>query len=409
MDSLKTQDLAQILGLYSPWYIKDIDLAADAESITIFLDKQADKSRFTFRAAANKKGQQVTRQWQHIRFGHYTTYIQATMTLEELAEISSDRPPAFLGADNKTITRELADTIRIAYSRNLNADMISSLLGITHTVVETELREIETEEQHKEHVALLPLESNPVWRGVLTDQVKLSTRLLPLKLLLSRLKLDVSKNMESTDAVQRSVSELRNFFLRHAAQLTSEFEQIGARDRSPEPAPASTNNTSTSKTKLVLPGTKNIIWHQLLTDEFELNTQSMPLKLNIAQQRRSYMSATKDFERLEVVRSLQLFFKHNARTLIPELRILTEMLEKQKTAGVDLPPIHHDIWKKLLLDDQLLSTDKINYRLLLSRLKTSYRRNQDQGSITQLHNFFSQNARSMTEEIKIINNLAAAQ
>jgi hypothetical protein len=406
MDSLKTQDLAQILGLYSPWVIKDIELAMNAETITILLEKQHDKSRFSF-LASSKKGEHVTRRWQHVRFGHYNTFIQASMTLEELAEISGDRPPAFLGAENKTITRELADTIRIAYSRNLNADMISGLLGISHEVVETEIREIETEEQQKEHVALLPLESNPVWREVLTDHVKLSTRLLPLKLLLSRLKLEVSKNIDSQDVIQKSVSELRNFFLRHAGQLANEYEQIGAReDASPRP----TNTTSASqKTKLVLPGTKNVLWHQLLTGEFELQTQSMPLKLSIAQQRRSYMATTSEEERLDVIRNVQLFFKHNARTHIPELRILTQMLEKQKEDGVQLPPLNHDIWKQLLLDDKLLSTDKINYRLLLSRLKTNYRRNHDEGSIEQLHSFFSQNARAMLEEIKVINSLASAQ
>lgn len=401
MDSLKTQELGQILGLYSPWAIKDIELATDAESITITLEKQADKSRFSF-LNSSKKNQQVTRKWQHVRFGHFTTFIQASMSLDELSEISANQPPAFLGAENKSITRELADTIRIAYSRNLNTDMISGLLGIKHDIVDSEIREIETEETQQKNVALLPLESNPVWRGVLTDQVKLSTRLLPLKLLLSRLKLDVSKNENSADVLQKSVSELRNFFIRHANQLKYEYEQLGARE-SATPKPV------TGKTKLVLPGIKNIVWQQLLKGEFDLNTQSMPLKLNIAQQRRAFAAATDNSARIEVIRNLQLFFKHNARTLIPELKILTQMLEQQGSTELKLPPANHDIWKQLLLDDQILNTDKINYRLLLSRLKTTYRRNQDAGSIEQLRNFFSQNARAMTEEIKIINNLAAAQ
>jgi len=403
MDSLKTQDLAQILGLYSPWNIKEIELAQEAESIIISLEKTNEKGRFSFLAGA-KKGQQVTRKWQHVRFGHYNTFIEATMSLEELAEISGDRPPAFLGSEHKTITRELADTIRIAYSRSLTSDIISGLLGISTEIVETEIREIETEEQQKRSVALLPLESNPIWRGVLTDQIKLSTRLLPLKLLMSRLKLDVSKSLGNNDVLQKSVSELRNFFIRHAHQLTHEYEQVGARNSAEPQAPG------TTKTKLVLPGTKSILWHQLLIGELDLNTSSMPLKLNLAQQRRSYLSASKDTERLDVVRNIQLFFKHNARNLIPELRILTDLLEKHKSGGnIQLPPISHDIWKKLLLDDKLLSSDKINYRLLLSRLKTNYRRNHDEGSIEQLHSFFSQNARAMTEEIQVINSLAAAQ
>lgn len=402
MDSLKNRDMAQILGLYSPWAIKDIELSGDTESIVVHLEKQPDRSRFSF-LANQKKTQQVTRRWQHVRFGHVNSYIEATMTLEDLAEISEDRPPAFLGAENKRITRELSDTIRIAYSRQLNAEMISGLLGIALDVVETEIREIETEEQMKQSVSLLPLESNPVWRDILTDKVKVSTRLLPLKLLLSRLKLDVAKNPEQADVMQKSVSELRAFFLRHAHQLTHEYEIIGAKD------PNAAAKTRASKTKLVLPGTKNEIWHQMLSGDFDLNTQSMPLKLNLAQQRRSYARAEDAQQRIEVIRNLQLFFKKNARTLIPELKILTQMLHEQQHQDIALPPPDHTIWKQLLLDDQLLSSDKINYRLLLSRLKSSYRRNHDNSSIEQLHNFFSQNARAMTDEIKVINSLAASR
>ncbi|EAR11391.1 hypothetical protein [Reinekea blandensis] len=402
MDSLKNRDMAQILGLYSPWAIKDIELTNDADAIVIHLEKQADRSRFSF-LPNQKKSQQVTRRWQHVRFGHVNSFIEATMTLDDLAEISESRPPAFLGAENKRITRELADTIRIAHSRQLNAEMISGLLGISSDVVEAEIREIETEEQMKQHVSLLPLESNPIWRDILTDKVKLSTRLLPLKLLLSRLKLEVSKNLDNVDVMQKSISELRGFFLRHAHQLTHEYELIGAKDTNEQ------TKSRSVKTKLVLPGTKNEIWHQLLAGEFDLNTQSMPLKLNLAQQRRAYASATDAQQRVDVIRKLQLFFKSNARTLIPELTILTQMLQAQQEQKVKLPPPDHTIWKDLLLDDQLLNSDKINYRLLLSRLKSSYRRNHDSSSIEQLHSFFSQNAQAMTDEIKIINSLAASR
>ena len=120
------------------------------------------------------------------------------------------------------------------------------------------------------------------------------------------------------------------------------------------------------------------------------------------------LSSTEEV-RVEIIRNVQLFFKHNARTLIPELRILTDLLTNQKNGDVELPPINSDVWKQLLLDDELLNTDKINYRLLLSRLKTTYRRDHDAGSIEQLRSFFSQNAKAMTDEIKVINRLAAAQ
>lgn len=406
MDSLKTDDLGKILGLFDPWRVTAVELISDTESIVISVEKKHEKSRFNFLQTPTR-AEQTTKRWQHVRFGHFNTFIQASMSLEELAEITADLPPAFLGAEHKSITRELADTIRIAYSRQLNADMISGLMGISNEIVEAEIREIDSAEQQKNFVALLPLESNEVWRSVLMDQVKLSTRLLPLKLLLSRLKLEVNKNPNNTSVMQRSVLELRAFFIRHATQLKSEYEQLGVYE-SPQPsAPAANQN---AKLKLVLPGTRSVLWHQLLTGELNLESESMPLKLNLAQQKRAYRTSLNDAQRTEIIRNLQLFFKHNARNLIPELKILTNLVNQgQQEPEVMLPGVDHIIWQKLLLDDRLLQSEKINYRLLLSRLKTNYRRTQDKSYLEQLRSFFSQNARTMGEEIQLINKLAANQ
>lgn len=399
MDSLKNDDLAKIIGLYQPWVVHSVELSTDTESMHITIDRQTERSRFSFLPQV-KKGQQTTRRWQHVRFGHFKTYIQTSMSLDDLSELTDNNCPAFLGQPNKLITRELADTIRIAYARSLSSPMISSLLGIAPEVVDAEIRDIDSEETQKSQIGLLPLESNPIWRDILTDKVKLSTRLLPLKLLLSRLKLEISRTPDDKTLVQKSIAELRNFFLRHATQLVSEFQQIGATQKK--------NNTQSAKTKLVLPSSNNKIWDEILTNRQEIPTSSMALQLNLAQQKRAYSAAATETDRLEVIRSLQLFFKHNARAHIKELRFLTELLEQQKLSTLSLPPVHHEIWKKLLSDDHLLESDKINYRLFLSRVKLTYLRKQDVDSIEQLRNFFNQNARAMTEEIEKINHLAKA-
>ncbi|MFQ3229106.1 hypothetical protein [Reinekea sp.] len=401
MESLKNDDFAKLLGIYLPWVIKSLEISADSETLTIIVEKQSDKGRFSF-LAASKKGQQVTRRWQHVRLGHYATYIQASMSLDELAELSETHCPAFLGLEGKKITRELDESIRIAYSRSSIPDIISGLLGIKSELIESKIREIETEESQLKTLPTLPLESEAIWREILLDKVKLSTRLLPLKLLLSRLKLDINRNPDDKAMLQRASAELRNFFNRHALQLKSEYEQVGATNNR-------TNQASSSgKLKLVLPSTQNKIWHELLTNSLELETNSMPMKLNLANKRQSYTAAKSDVDRLEVVRSLQIFFKNNARTHIHELRFLTELLEKQKSNLDELPDENHEIWKQLLADDQLLNSEKINYRLFLSRVKLDYSRDHDGNSAKKLHDFFSQNSKYMTEEIGKINSLAKA-
>lgn len=401
MDSLKNEDYAKLLGIYLPWVIKSIEISADSESLTIIVEKQSEKGRFSF-LAASKKGQQVTRRWQHVRFGHYATYIQATMTLDELADLSESHCPAFLGYEGKKITRELDETIRIAYSRNSIPDIISGLLGVKSELVESKIREIETEESQLKTLPTLPLESEPIWREVLLDKVKLSTRLLPLKLLLSRLKLDINRNPDDKALLHRSSAELRNFFNRHALQLKSEYEQVGATTARP------TQASSSNKLKLVLPSTQNKIWHDLLMGHLELETSSMPMKLNLAHKRHSYSSAKSTTDRLDVVRSLQIFFKQNARAHIKELKFLTELLAQQKSDVDELPAENHEIWKQLLTDDHVLNSDKINYRLFLSRVKLDYSRDHDGDSTKKLREFFSQNSKYMTEEISKINSLAKA-
>jgi len=404
MDSLKTQDLAQLLGLYSPWIIKDIQLVRDSDSLTFIVEKQPAKSRFGF-LSGSKRGPKVIRRWQHVRFGHVNTYVEATLTQAEVADMLVNRPPSFLGEEHKTITQELADTIHVAFARNLTAEMISGLLGINLALVEGELRDNGEHPRHNE--SLLPLVSNPIWRQVLTEQLKLTTRLLPLKLLLSRLKLEVHKNAGDAQVMQRSTAELRNFLIRHAPQLQEEYQSLGAADGQSADNP---NQSGASKNKLILPGTKNPLWHQLLTGELDLKSENMALQLSLSRHRRSYFVTLDETERLDIVRNLQLFFKHNARNLIPELRKFTDLLLHQKAQRhIQLPPVTNSIWHDLLLDDALLHSEKINYRLLLARLKANYRRDHDPHSIEQLHNFFTHNAQSMADEISLINRLAANQ
>ncbi|MBU2864350.1 hypothetical protein KO489_10895 [Reinekea forsetii] len=401
MESLKNEDFARVLGVYLPWVVKSLELSTDSDSLTIIIEKQAEKGRFSF-LTSNKKQQQVTRRWQHVRIGHYSTYIQATMALNDLAELTESHCPAFLGLDGKKITRELDETIRIAHSRTSLPDIISGLLGVSPEIIETKIREIETEDSQAKKLAVLPLESDAVWRDILLDKTKLTTRLLPLKLLLSRLKLDINRNPDDKALMQRSSAELRNFFDRHALQLKSEYEQVGAtQNRSHQSAPQ-------TKVKLVLPSTQNPIWHSILMGEMDLPTSSMPLQLSLAHKKNSYRSAETKAEQLDIIRSLQIFFKRNAKKYISELKFLTEMISTQQTASDILPPQNHDIWKKLLTDDKILSSEKINYRLFLSKEKSKYLKEQDEECLKNIRDFFFQNSRSMKEEIALINSLAKA-
>ncbi len=403
MGNKATDDVGRIIGIFSPWAVKGIRLSKSSESIVITLGKESEKHRFGFLNKSYQTGK-VTRRWQHIKFGHFTTFIQATMSLEELSELTTQQPPAFLGAENKSITRELADSIRLAYSHHLNANTISSLLGIPHDIVVAEIEELNSQSNQSADTSLLPLESNPVWRDILTQQVKLGTKLLPLRLLLSRLQLNISKAPGNSEVVKKSIAELRQFFYQHANQLKAEYEKIGASPKKP----LSQQTNQPQKLKLVLPSTNHPIWTGILKGTIKIETQNMPLKLALTQQQRVYLQAEHETDRTVAIRNLMMFFKHNARSLIPELKFLTQLVaeKQQSTKNHTIPPANDKLWQQLLSGEKILPSDKINYRLLLVSLKNSDLNPNKKNHSQQLHDFFQNNALAMKEEIVALNLLA---
>ena len=404
MEGLKTDDLANLLGLFHPWTIKKIQLNETAKKLVIEIGKQTDKSLFAF--MHNKHSANLmSKRWQHIKLGQYSSYIEVNLPAAELAELASTLPPAFLGAPGKLITREISESIRIGYANHLDSKIIADFLGLDIEITDTEIKDIKAKAQKKNSLALLPLESNDIWKDILTEQRPFSTQMLPLKLLLSRLKLEITKD-PGTSTLQKSIMELRAFFIRHSAQLKSEYQQLGAYE-----IPPTDKKTQSTRLKLLLPGSQSIIWQQLLTGELKLKSKSMPLQLCLAQQQRTYQTSSNDQQRDEAIRTLQLFFKHNAKNLIAELKFLADLKAKELNTKhpAELPAIDNCIWKNILLDDQLLESSKMNYRLLVSKLKTTYQQTGDDSCLFQLREFFNQNARSMEEEIQTINRLASSQ
>ncbi|TCS43751.1 hypothetical protein [Reinekea marinisedimentorum] len=401
MDGLKTDDLGRILGLFSPWTVKSTEFDERSNSLVIELTKSEDRKRFGL-IQPKPAAERICKRWHHVPLGRCRCQIEVNLPASELAELRNGLPPAFLGTASQYVTRELADRIRLAHSAGLHAGLISELLGLSTEMAEAEIRLLEAAQAIQPSTALLPLESSSIWLNILTDTQPLSTTMLPLKLLLSRLKLDVAK--DPGRALHKSVLELRTFFVLNSHQLTAELNQLGV-----YPAKHTQAGQQKQKLKLILPGSGSHLWHQLLTGERTLKTESMPLKLCLAQQKRAYRSGPGDAERAEAIRNLQQFFRHNAQSLVSELKTLTGWARQQPSSPILLPAIEHQVWQSILLDDQLLASEKINYRLLVSRLKNKYRRTGDRDCLLQLRDFFNQNASTMAAEIQTINRLADGQ
>ncbi len=407
MEKLQRRDLEQILGIYPPWKIKDITVDSVHEKLNVYLDQGGTKARFSFLSSpsrehvtTNAAPKGMTRyQWQHVRFGRFTTFIHAD--LPKSGHAQSGIPPVFLGDVNKQYTYQLAQTVALAKAKKLNEETISSLCGIDVVTVKAITTDIEASQSEKWASSLLPLETDAVWRAILTDDVNITTKLLPLKLLLSRLKLNVY-NKKDSNVLQQSIAELRTFFVRHAQQLKSEYAQLGGH----VPKAPSSNPSTQSNSKLILPGTKNRIWHEILSGSFELHSRNMPLNLIVSKLKKRYEAHPVATEQAKLVADLRNFFLKNARLLRAELTILTKMVRdaSQSESSSSLPDLENQVWRQILIDDSIISSEKMNYRLLLARLRAIYHKEPDAAAeaqvIAQLRAFFDQNKRSMSSEIK---------
>ncbi len=402
MRTLQPQDFASILGIFDPWAIKDIEISQEKEQILFILEKKKDKKEFFLFSKSAENDHLKTMKWHHIKLGQFKSAIQLSLPINDFLELDANGP-SFVGKSSNAITNELSDSIQLFHQKGLDTDMIQSLLGTPMALIEQAINALASEQHQKTMASNLPLIGNPVWREVLTDKKRITTKLLPLKLLLSSLKLEISKKPDDPDIVLQSVSELRTFFVKNANQLKSEYIQIGAQI-------SPVQKKVQSKQKFVLPALKSLAWQHILTGKVQLDSAHMGLKFNLAQQRKLYKLASNHEQRSEVIKNLALFIKANARALIPVLKQLTELSNQYKTIqGSILPPPEHDVWKQLLIDDKLLPSEKINYRLLLSRLKMTYQKNQDTSTIEELYQFFDKNSGVMTEEIEAIKQLASGQ
>ncbi len=402
MKPLQSKEIAGLLGIYEPWFIKDIDISSQYEQVVVTIEKQTTKKEFGWFKSSDKGVNKSTLRWRHNKLGQFATIIQTHATVNEITEIDDSHMP-FFGKSNSKLTNELCDSIQMASTKGLNATTIQELFDIPLELIETELQGANERSAQQKLIASLPLIGNPVWHELVTDRRRVSTKNLPLKLLLSRLKMDVHNANDALEVVKKSSAELRAFFVKNINALQTECVQLGVQIPTKE-------EPKKAKSKYVLPGINSLIWNGIFEEQIQLNTDHMGFKFQLARQKKAYWQADNDKERADAIRNLAMAIKHNARSLIPLLKQITELVEQEaQTKKSVLPPADHSIWKELLENENLLPSTKINYRLLLTRLKTVYSRTQGQEPPKQLHNFFIQNSEAMQEEVKIIQQLALAQ
>ena len=106
------------------------------------------------------------------------------------------------------------------------------------------------------------------------------------------------------------------------------------------------------------------------------------------------------------------YFLKNYRKLKPELLLINRALEVRKKSSFKLPKEEHEVWRKILHDKDLVSSNHMAYQLLLSKLRAQIQLHQDPvvelNAARSIRNFLKQNQHSMRKELSQVFEIGSA-
>lgn len=399
MDKLRTRDIENFLGIYSPYYIKDMKVDEEADVFTIQLDEISNKnkslsSRFKSTIRPN------TYRWKHVKFGRFNTIIEFKSTEANLKRTTKLICPAFLGSIEKNHTKQFEEVILFAHGKKLDADTISTLTGLDIEGIKKLILDTENTQITATTSSLLPLETDPIWIKIIKREIAFKTQLTPLKMLLH--KLELSEINDSDDyTLQESVATLRAFFVKNKANLKSEYNQIGAKKEQqvdPMNKPVSRTKSSTKLTPA------HPVWDNILTEKFSLMSSNLAFNLYISRLKSLYKQDLSSSEKRDIVIELMKYLKKNLASLRHELisiKKIAESIDSEPENNV-IPNKDDSVWLDILAENIEFSSKKLNLNLLLVKLKSQLSKGFEKESCNELQQFFIDNQRSLAEEISLL-------
>ena len=398
-----------ILGITSPWSVQDVTIDEKNRIVQLELNYSAEKSRFSFftkstQAEADRVVDAgTTKRWLHTSFGYYSCHIVTSSFDQSTTNNGVTRDaliqPHFLGCANRNYTHQLRQQVALADIRGLAPESIAHSLNIELALVEEILTDVEKTPASYRAATFLPTEADPVWEQIITDKLHLKTQAFPLKLLLSKLKLNFYDN-KNEQKTKESINELRKYFIAHSNSLEAEFSQVCGLT-SKKKAQEERRNTAL---KLVLPALKNSIWLKVISGKVDLSSKNMPLNLFLVRSRHAFQNTSDNTVKVSVLNSVREFFRKNARNLKPELILINKLMNEPESNKFTLPDEQHNIWLKILRDENFIPSSHMAYKLLLANLRSQLFMNPDPlvelSAARRLRDFIHHNQRFMQDELR---------
>lgn len=409
MDRIDPRILEQLLGIYRPWAIHSLDTDELSQTLHVYLEKRDKEKKKLFglleTATAESTEHSTPGYWYYRPIAGYRCVIHANIDNTNNAECmtkSALQKPAFIGSLDRHYSNYIRQKVALSELQGQEAKAICQQLNLEENLYQQISQDLDKTEPTLKPLLYIPTENDAVWYEIIKDKQHLKTDKLPLKLLLAKLKLSASK-AESGQALCDSAQQLHRFFINNFNNSSLEIDQICGFDST---SSHHHKNMTKSQQKLVLPSLKNVVWIDLITGKIKLNSQSMPLNLLVTRQRVAFLNGSSSKDKVKAIEIIRSYFLKNHRQLKPELVLLNRAMARQQRAVISLPNPDHDVWQRILANDEMVPSNHVAYKLLLSRLRSQVKQSADPvvriEAAKRIRSFLHQNQRTMRRELNAI-------
>ncbi|WP_236074713.1 hypothetical protein [Teredinibacter purpureus] len=377
MERNDLHNLERALGIQPPWAIKSLEINEQEKVFHVELEVEDKRRRFGLFDSTKKDSSDVSvpGRWRYMNIGTYSCLISAKVpksafSNDEFFTRELVSQPSFLGHPARHYSNFLRQQVAVAQIKGVDAGVIADLYNIGEATLKAIQDDLEKVPVHARALAYLPTEIDPVWERVLCDKLIVRTHILPLKFLLSKLKLAYAKATSVAERVGLML-ELRQFFTENSAQLDAEIEQVCGITSAKLQQRA---RAVKSRQRLVLPALRSPVWLDLLSGRLTLNSQSIPLSLLVSRQRTAFVQGRSKEQKVQAIETIREYVRKNYRSLKPELVLLNRAMDIRQKSAVALPSEQHEVWQKILEDEGFVPSNHVAYRLLLAKLRAQVSR-----------------------------------
>ena len=213
----------------------------------------------------------------------------------------------------------------------------------------------------------VPAFSDPSWRNLINDELKLQTDFVGLQMMLERIRQLVARNSTESSYLA-GAKVLHQFFKKHQRRLVSEIGQLNG---------LVTNVSANSVSGFDVPPESHDCWQKLINGDSSIQTTVVSLQMMLKRIRLSIQrnpTATNQKAGIKIMR--QFFVKHKGRLQSETQQLLVvETTPMPISSHASIPVESNPIWQELISGVFEVKTDVVALKMMLERIRISIQRN----------------------------------